>query len=182
MAKQSKTYRKIKDSSPTYERIDHRELESALGVRAGGAAAPKSAIRYPSLAVLQRQLREELVSEGGRPRRAGAVVTRRVPMTESEARSLDSLTDEVRQGGLAVTTGQVAGVLLRERLGSAYGEASLDSASDTGQVISQIEDALERILAAAASAKEELEALKPVAKELLERMKAGKGIESDPAD
>ena len=182
MAKQSKTYRKIKDSSPTYERVEHSELEAALGARMGGAAAPRTAIRYPSLTVLRKQLQEELVSEGGRPRRAGTVVTRRVPMTEAEARSLDSLTDEVRQGGFSVTTGQVAGVLLRERLGSAYGQAQAEAGSNTGQVIAHMEETLERILAAAASAKEELEALRPVAKELLERMKAGRGIESDPAD
>ena len=182
MAKQSKTHRKIKDSSATYERVGQHELESALGVRAAGEAAPKSAIRYPSLAVLRRQLQEELVSEGGRPRRAGTVVTRRVPMTEAEAHSLDSLTNDLRESGLAVTTGQVAGVLLRERLGATYGEASADDEPDAGHVISQMEDVFDRIIAAATTAKEELEALKPVAKELLERMKAGRGIESDPAD
>lgn len=182
MAKQNKTYRKIKDSSLTYESVGHHELAAALGARAGSAAGPKSAARYPSLAVLRKQLQGELVSEGGRPRRAGTVVTRRVPMTEDEARSLDSLTDDLRESGLAVTTGQVAGVLLRERLGAAYGEAPADDEADAGHVISQMEDVFDRIIAAAASAKEELEALRPVAKELLERMKAGRGIESDTAD
>lgn len=103
-------------------------------------------------------------------------------MTEAEAHSLDSLTNDLRESGLAVTTGQVAGVLLRERLGATYGEASADDEPDAGHVISQMEDIFDRMIAAAASAKEELEALKPVAKELLERMKAGRGIESDPAD
>jgi hypothetical protein len=103
-------------------------------------------------------------------------------MTEAEASSLDSLTDRVRQGGLSVTTGQVAGVLLRESLGAAYGEAPADDDADAGLVISQMQDVFDRVIAAAASAKEELEALRPVAKELLERMKAGRGIESDPAD
>jgi hypothetical protein len=182
MAKQIKTYRKIKDSSATYELIGQHELESGLGVRAGGAAAPQSAVRYPSLAVLRKQLQGELVSDGGRPRRAGTVVTRRVPMTEAEARSLDSLTDDLRESGLTVTTGQVAGVLLRERLGAAYGEAPAKGETDAGHVISQMEEVFDRILAAAASAKEELEALRPVAEELIERMKAGRGIESDPAD
>lgn len=176
MAKQNKTYRKIKDSSPTYDRVGHHELQSALGVRAAGKAAPKSAIRYPSLSVLRRQLQGELVSAGGRPRRAGTVVTRRVPMTEAEARSLDSLTDDLRESGLTVTTGQVAGVLLRERLGTAYGEAPAPNEADAGHVISQMEEVFDRILAAAASAKEELEALRPLAKELLERMKAGRGV------
>lgn len=182
MAKQNQTYRRIKDTSPTFERIGHHELKSALGAQAVGKAAPKSAIRSSSFAVLRSQLQGELVSEGGRPRRAGTVVTRRVPMTKAEAHSLDSLTSDLRESGLTVTTGQVAGVLLRERLGSTYGAVSANEEPDAGRVISQMEDVFDRIMAAAASAKEELEALKPVAKELLERMKAGRGIESDPAD
>jgi hypothetical protein len=45
--------------------------------------------------------------------------------------------------------------------------------------IAQLEQTFDRILAAAASAKEELERLRPVSRELLEKMKAGRGIESD---
>lgn len=146
---------------------------SGLGARPIGPA-PKAAIRYPSLGGLRRQLSTELVSEGGRPRRAGATVTRRVPLTAAEARSLDSLTDEVRQGGLNVTSGQVAGVLLREKLEGVYGGAPRSAPQSTVFVdaIAELERTFERILATAARAKEELETLRPVAEGLLEKMKA----------
>ena len=182
MARQNKVYKKIRDSSTAYKRVEPDKLASALGVHAVGRA-PKAAVRYPSLAGLKRQLSAELVSEGGRPRRAGATVTRRVPLTAAEARSLDSLTDKVRQGGLNVTPGQVAGVLLRERLEGVFGEPSQSTSHPAmpGDVIEELAQTFERILAAAASAKEELEMLRPVAEDLLKKMKAGRGIESDPS-
>ena len=183
MARRSKVYRKITDSATAYTRVEAKDLVSALGAHSVGPA-PKAAVRYPSLAGLKLQLSAELVSEGGRPRRAGATVTRRVPLTAAEARSLDSLTAEVRQSGLNVTSGQVAGVLLRERLDCVYGRTT-PSAPQSGapvDAIAELEQTFERILAAAASAKEELEMLRPVAQELLEKMKAGRGIEDAPID
>lgn len=181
MATKKRIDRRIKDSSTTFAKVGAEEVARAIGATRAGSV-PRSAERYPSLITLQRRLREELVSEGGRPRRDGAVVTRRVPLTSIEARALDAVTEEVRQGGVNVTSGQVAGYLLREKLDGMYGDlVSLKNGPEVRDPIAELTATFDQILAAAASAKEELEALRPVAKELLEKMKAGRGIESEPA-
>lgn len=156
MAKQRKTYRRIKDSSPTLARVEASEVARALGATPTGSSSA-GGWRYPSFAALQQQLQAELVSEGGRPRRAGAVVTRRVPLTTEEARSLDSLTAGVREGGLNVTSGQVAGVLLRERLGAAKEQGTGPaSSSEMPDPFEHMERVFDEILESVAHAREML--------------------------
>ena len=125
-------------------------------------------------------LQADLRSTGGRPARAEAIYSRRIPMTEKESASLGSITTMVRAQGVNATASQVAGVLLKVAMESVLTSAKV-SPVKRGSSITELRATVERVLAAAASAKQNLEELRPVADELLRKMKSGKGIENDPS-
>jgi len=175
MAKKKNEFERISDNSPTYERIGTEEISRALGADAGNKVPAHGGSPFAFWALRSRLL-SDVVSTGGRPGRKEAVTRKKVPMTEAEWKLLDEITRILNMRGVKATAGQVAGILLNQsitevlkrldrvapatRAGS--GPARL---SDT-----ELEERVESILAAAASAESHLQELRPVALELLRRM------------
>lgn len=62
---------------------------------------------------LSRAIRDMLVKTGGRPKVAGTNTREVIPMTFQDALILERIAGELREEGLAVTSNQVAAVLLR---------------------------------------------------------------------
>lgn len=136
-----------------------------------------------AIEMLYARLVTGLVSSGGRPARSKTSVAARVSLTEYELRMLDEVTQLVRAKGVRTTRGQVAGILLHdaisEVLRSARSAHQITGRTHHGHSNEPLEDKVERILAAAASAKKDLEDLRPIAEDLLSRMRAGRGLEDD---
>lgn len=172
--RKSTTYAKVRDTGATLERISPKDLEEGLG--ATRVERPRRSAGSPySVAAIRRQLAQELASTGGRPSRKEAVVARRIPLTQSEWTALDAVTEAVRSEGTRATAGQVAGVLLHQSL-RAVAEANerlRKSSNATSMSTNEFEERVERILEAAANAAAGLKELKPVAEELLTRMREG---------
>jgi hypothetical protein len=180
MTKKSRVYRRIKDDTPTFERLSAEEVERGLGAvserlkhQAGGSVFSVTALRM--------RLANDLVSRGGRPSRKEAVAVKKIPITAAEWRLLGEITKVIREDGVKATPSQVAGVLLHQSLSQVASRVELPKDSSDSEHLStlEVEEKVEKILQAAASAKQQLEELRPVAQELLRRMKAGKGLESD---
>jgi len=182
MAKKGKILDSIVDTSATLPGVDHSEIEVALGATASNRTT-QHAGRF-SLSALQSSLMTELVSTGGRPGRQ-AVSRKKVPLTQSEWQRLDDIARLLRLRGVNATSGQVAGILLHHSINEVVhnidqgkptniAPISAASLSDT-----QLEETVEGILEAAASAEVHLEQLRPVALELLRRMRTGRGVEGD---
>lgn len=176
-----KTYERIEDIGPTFDRVSVEDVQRGLGAVA--EPAERNAEGSPiAVAALGRRLATDLVSKGGRPSRKEAVTVKKIPVTAKESLILDELAELIRRDGrLKVTPAQVAAQLLHDSLRQfdrIEQRSGLDG-SGRDRSVSEDEAMLEEILAAAASATRQLEQLRPVARELLKRMRAGKGIETD---
>lgn len=185
MATKSHVYERLEDQSDTFERVEHAEIEEALGAEADSVRRGEPGSPF-SLGAIRSKLLGELVSTGGRRGRKQAFSRKKVPLTEREWRVLDEITSLVKSQGVNATPGQVAGVLLHQsmtevllRLDRVSPSRETERASPSELTNGELEETLETILAAAASAEVYLEQLRPVAKELLRRMRAGKGAEGD---
>ncbi len=174
MAKR-KVYGKVIDTGATLERVTTREIEDALGAEAyGGGVSGGSPF---SVWALRSRLMSELVSTGGRPGRSDAS-PRKVSMTDAEWSALDKVTDLLKRQGVSATPGQVAGLLLHQslaevlkRLEDEAPAKTAESRSSARRTVNSIEDTLDNVLAAVANAQVHLEQLRPVALELLKRMR-----------
>lgn len=186
MAKKKRVYERLIDQSEAFERVDVREVEEALGAHAEPAADMGQGGSPFSLLTLRSRLLTELVSTGGRPGRKEAIVRKKIPLTETEWKILDQITDLLKGRGVNATSGQVAGILLHqsmtevlERLEKVTPSRDVNANSTKDLSEKQLEETVETIFAAAASAEAHLGQLRPVAMELLRRMRLGKGSESD---
>jgi hypothetical protein len=182
VAKKSRVYRRIKDDTPTFERLSAEEVERGLGAVSGPLKHQSGGSPF-SITALRMRLATDVVSRGGRPSRKEAVAVKKIPVTAAEWELLGEITKAIREDGVKVTASQVAGVLLHQSLSQVSSrvaqQLSKDSSGGEHLSKSEVEEKVEKILQAAASAKQQLEQLRPVAEELLRRMKAGKGLESD---
>jgi hypothetical protein len=181
MAKKKTIYKRVEDHSNTFERVDPKDAAFALGAEQFGSGGTGGSPF--SVLALRSRLLTELVSTGGRPGRREATA-RKIPMTDAEWDALDEVTTLLKRDGVNATPGQVAGLLLHHsltqvlrRLEAVTPLANRDSS--TKLTNADLEETLENVLAAAASAEVHLEQLRPVAMELLQRMKAGKGAEAE---
>lgn len=185
MANKSHVYERLEDQSQTFDRVDHSEIASALSAEATSVRSGQTGSPF-SLGAIRSKLLSELVSTGGRRGRKEAFSRKKIPMTEREWKILDEITSLIKSRGVNTTPGQVAGVLLHQSMTEVLLRLDRVSPSqETGTMPpseltdGELEETVETILAAAASAEMYLEQLRPVAKELLRRMRAGKGAESD---
>lgn len=174
MEKKNLIYERLDDQSPTLERVNPRDLAEALGaVESGTAVTTKSPF---SMWAVRSRLLSEIVSTGGRPARRDASV-RKIPVTDAEWSALDGIATLLKHDGVTATPGQVAGILLHHslaevlrRLDSVTPSADSNTPSK-GMTNSDLEETLQSVLAAAAKAEVHLEELRPVALELLRRMR-----------
>ena len=178
--KKQQIFERILDDSPTLERIDPSELEEGLGANRepGESAATGSPF---SVLALRSRLLSDLVSTGGRPGRKEAVLRKKISLTETEWQILDQITELINGRGVNATSGQVAGVLLHQsitevlqRLEKVAPPSSGSSGLSATVSDQDLEETVDDILAAAASAEAHLGQLKPVALELLRRMRERK--------
>ena len=187
MTKKARVYDRIQDETPAYERIPIDEVEQGLGGVADASQRSRAGSPF-ALAAIHKRLSKELVSTGGRPTRKQVSAVKKIPVTSAEWKVLSEITKLIRrQGKIKATPSQVAGILLHQSLaevmarleGSFHNDIRVERnvASDE-----DLEDKVEKILAAAASAEEHLEQLRPVARELLREMRAGRGLETDDDD
>lgn len=185
MSKKNHVYERLEDQSATFDRIDTNEIEDGLGARADSTLQTSHGSPF-SLWTLRSRLMTDLVSTGGRPGRREAVSRKKIALTEREWKLLDEITNLVKSRGVNATPGQVAGLLLSQsmaevlsRLDKVTPIRTIDKDSAKNLTECELEETVENILAAAASAEVHLEQLRPVALELLRRMQAGKGVEGD---
>lgn len=180
--KKVRVYRRIAiDSSEAYRRVEAAEFQEVLG--------PLEPVRHGelrgspySIAAIRGRLSTELASSGGRPARQRVVTIKKIPLTEAESVALKQITHAVRTHGVNATTGQVAGVLLHQSMSEVLAgttPASPSSTSPPAHSLAELKRQLEEVVLAAANATEQLEHLRPVALELLEKMKAGRGVEDE---
>ena len=178
MAKRELTYERIKDQSESLDRVDPMELPRALGAE---QFASGNATSSPfSMLALRSRLMSDIVSTGGRPARREAVL-RKIPVTDAEWTALDEVAGLLRQQGVKATPGQVAGLLVNQSLAEVLRRLDnvLPASGSVGAPApavsnTDLEETLENILAAAAKAEVHLEGLRPVALELLRRMRGAK--------
>jgi hypothetical protein len=167
----STEYERIIDSSPTDERVSASEMADALDAFAVGPTAKRGSPH--SIHALQRRVSAELMSTGGRPARKGATVVRRVPLTRAESLTLSQVTRLIRRQGVNATPGQVAAALLHQSLNEVGKAAEKPRESAAARAPDDVlEQKLEQVLAAAASARRDLEELGPIAKDLLAKMRS----------
>jgi hypothetical protein len=185
MAKKKNEFERIADTSSSYERIGSDEISQLLGAKADSKMPSRGGSPF-SFWALRSRLLSELVSTGGRPGRKEAVERKKIPMTESEWALLDEITRILNIRGVKATAGQVAGILLNQSMTEVL--KRLDRVAPTksagagpGRQLSdtELEEKVESILAAAASAESHLQELRPVALELLRRMSSDDEGEAD---
>jgi hypothetical protein len=186
MAKKNPVFDRLEDQSPTFERVEPDDIEKALGATRDARTAGTHAGSPFSLWALRSRLLTDVISTGGRPGRKEAVARKKIPMTEAEWALLDEITRVLNRRGGKATPGQVAGILLHQsmtevlqRLDRVAPAKSVDSPSVQKLTDSELEEKVDSILAAAASAEVHLEQLRPVALELLRRMRNSEGADSD---
>jgi hypothetical protein len=184
MAKKKNQFDRISDTSPTYERIGAEEIALALGAIADGTAQSRGGSPF-SFWALRSKLLSDVVSTGGRPGRKEAVARKKIPMTDAEWDLLDEITRILNMRGVKASAGQVAGILLNQSMTEVLKRLdkvapAKDAASGSRQLSeAELEEKVESILAAAASAEVHLQQLRPVALELLRRMSGDAGAEVD---
>ncbi len=183
MAKKANEFERIVDTSPTHEPIEAGEISQSLGAKANDRAISRVGSPF-SFWALRSKLLSDLVSTGGRPGRKEAVARKKVPMTESEWALLDEITRVLNMRGVKASAGQVAGILLNQSMTEVLkrlDRVAPKSGSDPRQQLSEteLEEKVETILAAAASAQVHLQQLRPVALELLRRMSSNDDSEGD---
>ena len=185
MAKKTNEFERIVDTTPSHESVDAADISQALGAKADDKTLSRVGSPF-SFWALRSRLLSDLVSTGGRPGRKEAVARKKIPMTESEWALLDEITRVLNMRGVKASAGQVAGILLNQsmtevlkRLDRVAPEAA--GGSNSGQRMSEaeLEEKVETILAAAASAQVHLQQLRPVARELLRRMSAADSDDHD---
>ena len=175
MAKKKNEFERISDNSPTYERIGAEEISRALGADADNKVPAHGGSPFAFWALRSRLL-SDVVSTGGRPGRKEAVTRKKVPMTEAEWKLLDEITRILNMRGVKATAGQVAGILLNQSITEVLkrldrvAPATRSGLGRTRLSDTELEEKVESILAAAASAESHLQELRPVALELLRRM------------
>jgi len=172
------TYNRIDDTSATYERVGEDEVERSLSAAVESSRRAVGGSPY-SIGAIRSRLASELTSTGGRPSRKEVAATRKIPLTKSEWNTLDEITQIIRSQGVSATPGQVAGVLLHQSMTEVVARLAhvapvANAGASATRSNNDLEEKVERILAAAASAEENLEQLKPIAQELLMRMRASK--------
>lgn len=183
MPKRNFVYDEVEDTSGTLQRVEPRDVASALGaeevVSGKGGGSPFS------MAALRSRLLLDIVSTGGRPGRREASL-RKIAITDAEWTALDEISKLLKREGLNATPGQVAGLLLHQslaevlrRLDSVNPPGHIDVSSAKELTNADLEETLESVLAAAAKAEVHLEELRPVALELLRRMRDDKGVDGD---
>ena len=185
MAKKT-IFKRLEDQSSTYERVEPHDIEELLGAKSETRVAGRRAGSPFSLWALRSRLLSEVISTGGRPGRKEAVIRKKIPMTQAEWALLDEVTGVLNEQGGKATPGHVAGILLHQsmaevlkRLDCVAPAKLTDSTSAQHLTNSELEEKVDGILAAAASAQVGLQRLKPVALELLRRMNRGEGAEVD---
>ena len=173
-------YERLEDQSRTFERVEPDEIEKGLGAKRDARAKGARAGSPFSLWALRARLVADVISTGGRPGRKEAIARKKIPLTEAEWALLDEITRVLNRRGGKATPGQVAGILLHQsmtevlrRLGKVAPVKPVDSLRTRKLTNSELEDKVDSILAAAASAEVHLEQLRPVALELLRRMRSG---------
>ena len=180
--KPAKEYEAIHDTGPAFELVDSAEIAQALGATVDSEERSLGGSPY-SIAVLRSRLASELTSTGGRPGRREAAAARRIPLTQSEWNTLGEITEVIRRQGVKATASQVAGVLLHQSMSEVSRLMQVAESVTVRGVARQpsgdLEETVERVLAAAASAQKDLEELRPIAEELLSRMRSARGIEAD---
>lgn len=176
MLKNRRTFKRLVDESDTYRRVDPAEVADALG--AESVASRRSGGSPFSVQALRTRLMTDLVSCGGRPGRREAAI-RKIPLTDTEWELLDDIAALIRSKGINTTPGQVAGVLLNQSMAEVLLRLDHERSTEEGPQLernnltdAEIEQTIEETLAAAASAEVHLGQLKPVAIELLRRMRA----------
>lgn len=183
MAKKNPIFERLEDQSPTLERVEPDEIELAVGATRDGRTVGKRAGSPFSLWALRSRLLADVISTGGRPGRKEAVARKKIPMTEAEWALLDEITRLLNRRGGKSTPGQVAGILLHQSMTEVLQRLDRVKPADLppAQKLtnSELEEKVDSILAAAASAEVHLEELRPVALELLRRMRSGEGAEAD---
>ena len=185
MAKKKNEFERISDTGRTYERIGADEISQSLSAKADDKVLGSRGSPF-SFWTLRSRLLSDVVSTGGRPGRKEAVTRKKIPMTETEWGLLDEITRVLNLRGVKATAGQVAGILLNQsmtevlkRLDRVAPAKNVRSASVQRLSDGELEEKVETILAAAASAEVHLQQLRPVALELLRRMAADEGEETD---
>lgn len=186
MAKKNPIFERLEDQGPTFERVEPDEIEQELGAKKDARTEGRHAGSPFSLWALRSRLLTDVISTGGRPGRKEAVARKKIPMTEAEWALLDEITRVINRRGGKATPGQIAGILLHQsmtevlqRLDRVAPAKPADSPSAQKLTNSELEEKVDSILAAAASAEVHLEQLRPVALELLRRMRSGEGAEAD---
>jgi hypothetical protein len=182
MAKKNLVYDRVEDQGKTLDRVDPSELAQALG--AEEVASGEQGGSPFSVWALRSRLLSEVVSTGGRPGRREASL-RKIPVTDAEWAALDQIARLLKREGINPTPGQVAGLLLHQSLAEVLRRLdsvtpSIGSNSSTKPLSNaDLEETLENVLAAAAKAEVHLEELRPVALELLRRMRDDDGVNAD---
>ncbi|WP_367870483.1 hypothetical protein [Luteolibacter sp. Populi] len=177
-------YERIEDQGESLESVTSVEVEKGLGANIDPDLSIGRGSPFAVWAI-RGNLLNELVSTGGRPGRREASTVKKIPLTKSEWSALDTITELIKGSGVKASASQVAGVLLRQSMTEVL--LQLERVSPMVKMDAQalqlipddvLEGRVEQILAAAASAEAHLEQLRPVALELLRRMRAGKGAEA----
>lgn len=183
--KKQQIFARLIDDSPTLERIEASELEQSLGANVEHSENASAGSPF-SLAALRSRLLSDLVSTGGRPGRKEAVLRKKIALTETEWKILDQITELINSRGVNATSGQIAGVLLHQsitevlhRLEKVAPPSSVSATAISTISDQDLEETVDDILTAAASAEAHLGQLKPVALELLRRMRERKKAESN---
>ena len=178
VATKAVSYEKIEDQSQVLERVDPGEVARALDAEEFASAKVGGPF---SMWTIRSRLLSDIVSTGGRPARRGASL-RKIPVTDAEWATLDEIVGLLKHQGVNATPGQVAGLLLSQslvetlrRLDSVSPSAGPNQPAANPLSDAELEETLETILTAAAKAEVHLEELRPVAFELLRRMRNEKG-------
>ena len=170
----SRALPRVTNSSATLARLDGDQIAEALGAESTGIEAPHGATPV-SYFGLRERLFAELVSTGGRPGRRDAVRRRKIPVTEEEWARLRQIADVMGSSGLNAAPGQIASILLRQRLEQLDAEVAARSDSTDRSRAAELEERVDRVMRAAASAAGvPVPALRPVARDLIRKMLSGR--------
>ena len=155
-------YPRVKDTSKTLEQVDFGPIAKEMGAEEV-AGQVLGSVNPVSFFALRERLQSELVSSGGRPGRREPVQRRKVPVTDEEWLRLKNIAEIMRRTGVSAAPGQIAGILLRQRLEQLHPEQEALTPEESQDLESQVD----LILKAAASANIDVAGLRPVALELL---------------
>ena len=111
----SNAYPRIKDTGSTFEKVDFAPIAEQLGAEEISTQILGS-VNPVSFFALRERLQAELVSSGGRPGRREPVQRKKVPITEEEWSKLKEIATVMKKAGVSAAPGQIAGVMLRQRL------------------------------------------------------------------